>query len=163
MWIIPIFLGLGFYYYVKKLFVKHNLVETKCVRKRRHRRNKFKNLPAINENNCKITDSDDETETISENKSKTWCHDYKDMNIRNNVPLVQLAYLDLEYNLSNKENKENKENISFEKEISNSPINKIMDNEVKNDNISDTSSNTSSTHLSSDYTSINYDDITDII
>ena len=130
------------------------------MRKRRHRRNKFKNLPAINENNCKITDSDDETETISENKSKTWCHDYKDMNIRNNVPLVQLAYLDLEYNLSNKENKEN---ISFEKEISNSPIDKTIENEVKNDNISDTSSNTSSTNLSNEYTTINYDDITDII
>ena len=47
--------------------------------------------------------------------------------------------------------------------IWNSPINKIMDNEVKNDNISDTSSNTSSTHLSSDYTSINYDAIKDIV
>ena len=146
--------------------------------------------------------SDDETETINENKSKTWHHDYKDMNIRNNVPLVQLAYSDLEYNLRNKENdenneinennknneinenkeinenneikeinetkeinenNENKEKISFQKEISSTPINKIIENEVKNDNVSDTSSNTSSTNLSNEYTNINYDDIKDIM
>ena len=221
MWIIPIFLGIGFYVYVKKVFVSQNVVKTKTIRKRRHRRNKFRNLP--NKNNCKIEDSDDEIEFKTDNSNQVWCHDYKQINISNDIRLVELAYNDLKHNKENITNliqnvnleknteetkvnseetevnieetklnteetkvnteetkvnteetkvnseetelniEETKDKILSEKKFSNSPINKMMENEVKNDNISDTSSNTSSTHLSSDYTNINYDDIKDIM
>ena len=231
MWLIPIFLGIGFYVYVKKVFVSQNVVKTKTIRKRRHRKNKFRNLLKIEENNCKIIDDE------ITNEDQVWSHDYRKMNIKCDVRLVELAYNDLEYNLRKKlnteetevnteetelnteetevnteetelnteetevnetelnteetkvnteetetteinetkemnENKEtnetkeiseNKEKISFQKEISSTPINKIIENEIKADNISDTSSNTSSSNLSNEYTNINYDDIKDII